>query len=173
VGGEIDQELDFDGLPTRLVNSKDIEAFGFGWMMRDSDLYTLDVNEPVIFNLDVWGNPGTHWITVMRGPSNVYVYDPLSTDVNKVPTEIRDFAARNRLGIVSNPHQHQFIKSNFCGYFALMMADLMKRNLPMTPAKYKALLVDTHGTSPDVGDVKRLMDYVECQFVKNKNVRQY
>ena len=149
------------GKPEHLINSDDISGKGYKWMMRDDPIILKGElpHEPIIYNLDSITGNGTHWICIYDDGKYIFHYNPLGGIIRgqKPKKEIRNYAKRLGRTIISNPYNHQPIRSNLCGHFSLYMANQFNKNKPMTPEKYKNILLKSFGYDSDMGDVKKVL----------------
>ena len=153
-------QTEFNQFPKRLINSDDIESLGFKWLMRNDPLITHGElpNEPILYNLDDVNGPGTHWVVIYDNGKNVYHYNPLGNPYQMPMQDIVNYSNRHNRPLITNPFNHQPIKSNLCGHFALYLASVI-RNLKrkLTPKLYKQILLFTHGPDSDIMDVERVL----------------
>lgn len=153
----------FEDFPTRLVKGKDIHRHGFEFIMIDELDKLSSIDGPVILNHDTTNGNGTHWVMIylQRHPNPVlYYYDPLGPKHSPIPQRLMDFAARNNIPIVMSPYSHQYVKSNLCGYYAVVAAKVLRKILGrgnLTPELFLRAMYEVHGASPDKNDVERLV----------------
>ena len=122
------------------------------------ELDQIPMNEPYILNTDTTDGAGIHWMTIYRTPKQLFYYDPLSTKVQPVHRSVKEWASQNNIQVIPNIFNHQPMKSNLCGYFAIHMALIFKKMRRMTQKIFEDTLLRVHGPDSDIGDVKRVLD---------------
>ena len=72
-----------------------------------------------IVNLDNYGEPGSHFIAIVKHKSALYIYDSLGNQkhYDMLQPLLQTLCQQQNLKLWTNLKQHQSYKSNACGYF--------------------------------------------------------
>jgi len=120
-------------------------------------LNTMPFGEPLIVNTDNTGGPGVHWVVMVRmsdeddGHQGVFLYDPLGNDNKRVTSDGKP--SKLKYEWVQWPAS-QLASTDHCGYFAIFVADIIRRVKPRIPEELGELLDEAFGTGPDWGDAR-------------------
>ena len=73
-------------------------------------------NKSIIFNLQNFNQPGSHWISLSRKDSNIFIFD--SFGIGHIPKNIYDIY--KDFNTITNIYRIQDINSNLCGLFCIL-----------------------------------------------------
>lgn len=112
----------------------------YAWLMRDQldlDRDKIPVGFPFILNLDITGNPGTHWVMFMRiTRQTMFYYDSFG---RPPPDELIKLCDRYDWTLKYIDIQIQDDSSTACGYFTVYMIILLKDNKNLDSINKKLL----------------------------------
>ena len=118
-----------------MISSRDIEANGFEWSYANT-IPSLRIGKPIIVNTDLDGGPGIHWITLVKLANGVtYIYDPLGARNQRVSsdgTRTTDTITKGKR-VVFYPYASQRASTTRCGWFALYVANLIRKFMRANP----------------------------------------
>jgi hypothetical protein len=142
------------------LNARDIERAGFKWAYADQanrKLNTMPLGEPLIVNTDSTGGPGVHWVVMVRQYEEmgtkpaVFLYDPLGDDNERLTSDGKP--SKLKYDLLYGPAS-QLASTDHCGYFAIYVADLIRKDRSKTADEYDIPIRRAFGDSPDWGDAK-------------------
>jgi len=138
--------------------------------MRNNLPQSLD-NGCYMYNLDDKNGQGTHWECFVISPPYLCNYDPFGSKMRQYPTrEIEALAKRMNLKLITVPYAQQHLKSNLCGYYSLYICDKCKPHVgKLDPNKFKEIVYQAFGPSPDKEDVKKLTNYAKREHIDINN----
>ena len=142
----------------RQLSSNDIDIyykgnsnFG-GWFSKDK-LPTKIGKKFYIVNMeDSNKTGGTHWVAIYNRLSMCIYYDSFGLHP---PPDIVKFMKTSRKKMVMSDVQIQNIKSNACGYYCLIVIDLLESGIPFTDIILDKFSFDTIANEHIVNSKKR------------------
>jgi len=129
----------------RQLSSNDIDIYykgnpNFeGWHSKDT-LPKKIGDKFYIVNMEDSGGEGTHWVAIYNRKHMSIYYDSFGLPP---PPDIIRFMKTSRKQLVMTDVQIQNIKSNACGYFCILVIDMLEEGIPFTDIVLDEFSFDT------------------------------
>ena len=81
-----------------------------------NEIPLIENNKSLIFNLQNFNQPGSHWISLSRKNKNIFIFD--SFGIGYIPKNIYDIY--KNVNIITNIYRIQHINSNLCQLFSIL-----------------------------------------------------
>jgi len=128
--------------------------------MRDDLPKIINNNSVFMYNMDSKNGNGSHWVCVGLHFPSIFYFDPFGTKILNgfPPMELRIWGKHNGYKIIyASENDIQHVKSFLCGYYALYVADLLKKHImSLTENKFDSLISNSFDEYPSKYNVDKI-----------------